>query len=85
MQRQLNASPRLLQTLLATSLLLLSGCGHAIGNCDFIPLKEYDDGFRERLADEIASSEDEPATVEFIVDAIRLRDAVRACKGEKEG
>ena len=68
---------------LALSLTFLSGCATPSGNCSAIPVTEYGDGFKISLALELAPLPEGSATVRFIGDSIALRDAVKACKGEK--
>lgn len=63
--------------------MFLSGCGHDTGNCSFIPVIEYDAAFTSQFATELHVVEDDSATIQFVADSIQLRDAVKACKGEK--
>ena len=83
MQRPQSVLHKVSLSLQALSLLCLSGCATPIGNCKLLPLKEYDDAFKAALAVELSVVPAESATFEFIVDAIRLRDATRACQGEE--
>lgn len=80
MQKRRSGSRRLLVSLPLISLLFLSGCV-TDGNCKFLPLREYDDGFKRAFAIEVGVIPAESATIQFVADSIQLRDAVRACKG----
>lgn len=57
---------------------LLTACGGAVSSCP--PLVEYDQAFRDRLADELGKLPWESATVQAISDYAVLRDQVRACR-----
>jgi hypothetical protein len=83
MQRPRSVSLNRLAFPLVLSLTFLSACGHDTGNCRFLPLREYGEGFKETLANELSYAPAESATIVFVADSIQLRDAVRACKGEK--
>lgn len=67
--------------LLTMMLSCLSGCATLSGNCSSLPLVEYPPQFKELLAGEILTAGN--ATKRFVRESINLRDAVRACKGEK--
>lgn len=67
--------------LLALSALLLSGCSAAavFNGCRTLPLRSYPADQEQRiLAQAQAAGPDLQA---FFVDAVELRDAVRACRG----
>jgi hypothetical protein len=66
---------------LMMTLSLLSGCVTTSGPCSAIPLIEYDNAFKDKLASEIFSAG--PTVRRFTRESIQLRDAVRACKGAK--
>lgn len=83
MQKQRSGLRNLLALPLALSLTFLSACAADTGDCKFLPLREYNDGFKERFVEELTYTPAESATIEFVADSIQLRDAVRACKGEK--
>lgn len=70
--------------LLLTSVALLAGCSTSprASSCQLIALKEYPDAFKASLARELSQLEDDSATIQFTADSIRLRDSVRACKGD---
>lgn len=57
---------------------LLSGC-ITVGNCSTIPLVEYEQAKAEVIVGQIQKA---PAELQrFALDAVALRDAVRACRG----
>lgn len=45
------------------------------------PLREYDRGFMERLANEMEAASKDSAMVQAVIDYRMLRDMVRACRG----
>ena len=51
------------------------------GNCDTLPLKEYDARFTADFVAQTETIPDATPVARFIVDASELRAAVRACKG----
>jgi hypothetical protein len=65
---------------LALATMFLSGCVTA-GSCESLTVHEYGDLFSMRFAVELSNIPEDSATSQFIVDAVELRDSVRACKG----
>ena len=75
-------------TLLAIALISLTACGDlasnpGAGSCAGLPLRIYDAAFSARLADEVAAAPVGATWLGAIADYIGLRDAVRACQGER--
>lgn len=66
--------------LLAASLLI--GCATA-GGCELVALKTYSPEFNQRLADEVGAASLDAAWPQAVTDYVGLRDAVRACRGDK--
>ncbi len=59
---------------------LLSGCQSAVvSDCKLLPLVEYDHDRSLTIARQIQASP--PELQRFSLDAVTLRDAVRACRG----
>jgi hypothetical protein len=61
---------------------LLRGCATA-GDCNLIPLKEYDAAYTEEITRELERAAPDAAWPMFAADSVALRDAVRACKGKE--
>lgn len=83
MQRQAKQFQKQLAMPLVGMMLLLTGCATPSGDCSFLPLREYDNAFQEKLANELEKAGDKTAFFLFVEGEIELRDAVRACKGQK--
>jgi len=64
---------------LAILLPLLSAC--VSPGCSAVPLTSYDRAFELRLAGELDTAPPGSAWPTAVVDYVRLRDAVRACRG----
>lgn len=80
MQRQRDVLRRRKLTLPALAMMLLSGCATVPGNCSAIPTKDYDMAFTMLFADEYEYVPMGSALDTYILDAMALKDAVRACK-----
>lgn len=77
-----NGSMRLTSTLLLASLILLTDCASRVGSCRLLAVRDYDPEFTARFVEEFEKvPEGSPLSI-FTIDAVDLRDAVRACKGE---
>lgn len=70
---------KLLLTALLASMSLLTGCA-TTSRCP--PLVEYSKEFRERLAAEIETLDDDSASFTALADYYVLRQQVRICRGE---
>jgi PBP1b-binding outer membrane lipoprotein LpoB len=69
------------KALLVLSAMLLTGCGGAVGSssCRTLPLRSYEPAQEQRIVDQArVAGLDLQA---FFLDAVALRDAVRACRG----
>lgn len=64
---------------LATSLTLLTACA-GTGSSACPRLVKYEDGFAEKLADEIEAAPPKPAVVRVVSDYYVLRRQVEACQ-----
>lgn len=72
---------RQLRKLLVLPMMSLSFCGTVSGSCDSLILRQYDQAYRNRLADELLKA---GTTLQaFTVDAVELREQVRACRGNR--
>lgn len=74
MERDLPAL--LLAVILIATIALMSGCASPPSPCP--PLKQYDQAFRNQLADELESAG--PATVTAISDYAALRKMIDVCQ-----
>lgn len=79
MQQAVSRMLRLSPPILLSS--FVSSCQTVPGSCSALALPEYDKPFMDSFnAQSLAIPEGTPVAV-YILDAKRLRDAVRACKG----
>lgn len=60
----------------------MSACVSPAGSCSDLHLVEYDEEFNTRFVDEFIKSQKDGAIEIFVLDQVKLRDEVRACKGE---
>lgn len=72
--------PMLRLLLLGLSTIWISGCQTAVvSNCRTIPLPSYEPAFERQVVQQMRSTG--PELRQFALDAVALRDAVRACRG----
>jgi PBP1b-binding outer membrane lipoprotein LpoB len=69
------------KALLVLSAMLLTGCSGAVAfnGCKTLPLRSYEPAQEQRIVDQVMVAG--PDLQAFFVDAVALRDAVRACRG----
>lgn len=82
MQKRRSAFQRLMLVALLPVMSLASGCVTQTGDCELLTLKAYDRDFNLRLEAERAATPNATWVV-AVTDYAGLRDAVRACKGNK--
>lgn len=74
--------PMLRLLVLTISLPWLTGCAMGVSSPVCPSLVNYSPAFQNRLADEVAALPSDDPLVTVVADYGRLRDQVRACRGE---
>lgn len=68
--------------LLILAMNCLTGCVTEVVGCRAVTLRDYDQAFVARFVEDFQRVERGSVLEVFVLDAVRLRDEVRACQGQ---